>query len=409
MLIDRVYPGASIQETHRTASIARNRDFWRLWFVGLVLFVVRWLELLAMAVFVYRQTDSPFLVALLTMLRLVPMSLFGAFLGAAADRVERHLALIAMVSLQLVTSFVLLLLAYSDQLAVWHLAVASFLNGIGWTADNPVRRVMVGEVVGVEAMGTAMSVDVGTNNASRMFGPTAGGLLLAGFGMLGVFSVTVVLSLTALTAAVSISSRKSMRPAMAATALTGIVEGLWFVRRNPRLIGVLTITVVYNLFGWPFTSMIPVIGQDHLHLGAEGVGFLASTDGLGALCGAIALALFARSEHYARIYVGGVAVYLVALIGFALAPNLPFAIGALVLTGIASAAFSIMQATLVYRSAPPELRSRMLGVLSVCIGVGPIGFLHLGWLADSIGAQFATAVIGLEGLLALILTRRFWR
>jgi len=39
----------------------------------------------------------------------------------------------------------------------------------------------------------------------------------------------------------------------------------------------------------------------------------------------------------------------------------------------------------------------------------PIGFLHLGWLADSIGAQSATAVIGLEGLLALLLTRRFWR
>lgn len=391
------------------ALLLRNRDFWRLWFVGLVLFVIRWLELLAMAVFVYQRTDSPFLVALLTMLRLVPMSLFGVFLGAAADRVRKHLALIAMVSAQLLTSFVLLLLAYSGQLAVWHLAVASFMNGIGWTADNPVRRVMIGEVVGLEAMGTAMSVDVGTNNASRMLGPTAGGLLLAGFGMVGVFAVSVILSLMALAAALTISRRSIAHPAMAGTALAGIIEGLSFVRRNPHLIGALIVTIVYNLFGWPFTSMVPVIGQDHLHLGAEGVGFLASTDGLGALCGAIALALFARAEHYARLYVGGVASYLVALIGFALAPNVPLATGALVLTGIASAAFSIMQATIVYRSAPPELRSRMLGVLSVCIGVGPIGFLHLGWLADAIGAQLATAVIGLEGLLVLLLTRRFWR
>ena len=46
--------------------------------------------------------------------------------------------------------------------------------------DNPVRRVMMGEVVGRERMGTAMSLDVGANNASRMVGPAVGGLLLAG-------------------------------------------------------------------------------------------------------------------------------------------------------------------------------------------------------------------------------------
>jgi hypothetical protein len=51
----------------------------------------------------------------------------------------------------------------------------------------------------------------------------------------------------------------------------------------------------------------------------------------------------------------------------------------------------------------------MYGVLSVCIGVGPLGFLCLGLLADVIGAPTATALTGLLGLLALGLTRRWWR
>ena len=68
-----------------------------------------------------------------------------------------------------------------------------------------------------------------------------------------------------------------------------------------------------------------------------------------------------------------------------------------------------MQATLVYLSAPPEMRSRMLGVLSVCIGIGPIGFVALGMLADAIGAPWATAASGVTGLLVLLLTRRLWR
>ncbi|MGH7125506.1 MAG: MFS transporter [Stellaceae bacterium] len=387
-----------------------NRDFWRLWLVGLILFVVRWLEMLAMAVFVYQRTGSPFLVALLTMLRLLPMSLFGAFIGAAADRLERHRALTLMVLTQTGTSLILLVLAQSDQLRVWHLAVACFVNGIGWTADNPVRRVMIGEAVGLDAMGTAMAIDVGTNNASRMLGPTAGGLLLAGFGMNGVFTLSVALSLLAMTASLTIRYHgPAQRSPTTGSALADIVEGLSFVRRDGRLVGVLVITVIYNLFGWPFTSMIPVIGHDDLHLGAEGIGLLASTDGVGALSGAVVLALFARPENYRWLYVGGVAFYLMTLIGFALAPDVPSAALALVATGLGSAAFSIMQATLVYRSVPAELRSRMLGVLSVCIGVGPIGFIHLGWLADLFGAQTATAVIGIEGLLALLLSRSLWR
>jgi len=171
----------------------------------------------------------------------------------------------------------------------------------------------------------------------------------------------------------------------------------------------MVVTVIYNTFGWPFTSMIPVIGQDNLGLGAAGIGVLASMDGIGAFCGAIVIALFARPRHFARLYIGGVAIYLVMGPVFALASYPALAGFVLLLMGLANAGFSIMQATLVYLAAPPEMRSRVYGVLSVCIGVGMIGFLHLGWLAGLIGAAGAIVTIGVEGLAALLLTRRWWR
>jgi predicted MFS family arabinose efflux permease len=155
--------------------------------------------------------------------------------------------------------------------------------------------------------------------------------------------------------------------------------------------------------------MIPVIGQDNLHLGARGIGVLASMDGIGAFCGALLIALYVRPAHYARIYIGGVAVYLAMLIVFALVPNVPLAGAALLCTGVSNAAFSVMQATLIYLAAPAEMRSRMYGVLSLCIGTGPIGFLGLGMLAEAIGAPWATAITGTLGFLALAATRRWWR
>jgi hypothetical protein len=144
----------------RPAWLIDSADFWRLWFVGLVVFVVRWVETVAVGVFVYQQTGSPFIVAMMTMLRLLPMGLFGAFLGAIAERMERRTTLIVVVLSMVITSLTLATLAHLHLLAVWHLALASFINGIGWATDNPVRRVMIGEAVGASQMGTAMSVDI---------------------------------------------------------------------------------------------------------------------------------------------------------------------------------------------------------------------------------------------------------
>src|SRR5580698_10854920 len=216
----KVPSGANAPARATTPSPARERpmprlllagcpDFWRLWSVGLVVFTVRWLETVAVGVFVYQHSRSAFLVAMMTMLRLLPMGLLGAFIGAWAEKIERRITLIVVVILMLTTSTSLALLAHSDHLATWHLAVASFLNGLGWATDNPVRRVMIGEVVGARQMSLAMSIDVGTNNASRMLGPTVGGLLLASVGIGGAFSLSVALYIFAVLAALGLRYRNA--------------------------------------------------------------------------------------------------------------------------------------------------------------------------------------------------------
>ena len=383
-------------------------DFRRLWFVGFVVFAVRWLEMLAVAVFAYQRTGSPFIVAMLTMLRMLPMALLGALVGAMAERFERRTALILVVMSMLLTSLILAFLAWTDALAVWHVALASFFNGFAWTTDNPVRRTMIGEVVGPERMSAAMSIDVGANNASRMLGPIVGGVLLATVGIGGAFAVSVACYFLAVVAAMRVHQRNSVVPLMAASVFERMIEGFMVVRRDRRLIGTMTITVIANIFGWPCTTMIPVIGQDNLGLGAAGVGVLASMDGVGAFCGAVAIALYARPLHFAWLFVGGAAAYMAVMPIFALAPYPLLAGPVLLLTGLANSGFSIMQATLVYTSSPPEMRSHVFGVLSVCIGIGMIGFIHIGWLAGMIGASWATVITGSEGLLALLLTRRLW-
>jgi predicted MFS family arabinose efflux permease len=267
---------------------------------------------------------------------------------------------------------------------------------------------MIGDVAGPDRMSSAMSFDAVSNNASRIVGPMLGGLLLAHYGIAAAFWLSVALYTASAVAAFQMRVRTGSGTAHSGSFFRSIREGLAWLRRDRRMIGVFTITVIFNLFAWPFTSMIPVIGTDYLHLGPKGVGLLASFEGIGGLIGAIIVATLARPDWYGRIYVGAVSLYLVAVVGFATAPVAPVAALSLFMAGLVGAGFAVMQATLVYRAAPVEMRARLLGVLSVCIGAGPIGFLYLGFLAEMLTPRVAVVALSAQGMLAMLLTRRYW-
>jgi len=390
-------------------SVFRLADYRRLWLVGTVSSVVRWLDTLAMAVFAYQATGSAFVVAMLTMLRMLPMAALGLVFGAVGERVERRLLLLFVLVAMALTSTVLAALAWAGQLAVWHLAVASLLNGMAWASDSTVRRFLIGEVVGAARLSSAMSLDIGAGNAARLLGPVLGGSLLAIAGIEGAFALGALLYLPPIVAARHLAYRNPHVTRGGPALLARIAGGFGVVRRDPRLLGTMVVTVIFNLWGWPATSMVPVIGADQLGLSPPMIGLLAGMDGLGALASAAALAMLLRPGGYRATYVGGTVLYLVATVAFALSPEPVSAAVALLVTGAASSCFGVMQSTLVYVLAPPEARSRVFGVLAVCIGSAPLGFLNLGLLADWIGAPYATALIGIEGLLAILLTRRWWR
>lgn len=389
--------------------LLRNADFVRLWLIGGAAFVVRWLEMLAVGLYAYQITSSAFVVAMLSMLRLLPMGLFGALLGVLSDRIERRRALVAIVIVSMAGTGSLALLASLDALEVWHLALASFVNGVCWAADNPVRRMVIGEVVGPERMSRAMAIDAGTNNASRIGGPLLSGALLGQFGIAAVFWLGVVLYLPSLWAALGIGFRSRASARRVEPILASLVQGFVWLRGDRRVMGVFLVTIFFNVFGWPSSSMIPVIGTDYMRLDPQGVGMMASADGLGGLIGALLVGTLVRQAWQGRVYAAAVGIYFTTLMAFAYAPN--GIAGALVLlcTGTLGASFAIMQSTLVYRYTPSEMRARLLGLLSMCIGTSPLGFFYLGWLAEVLGPRDGVVALSAQGALVMLLTYRWWR
>ena len=390
-------------------AVHQDPQVFRLLAAGVFGALVRWFEILAFGILTWQQTGSAFWVASMTMLRILPMGLFGVPFGALAARIRRRTGLLVTQVVLFATSVVLMALAIADALEVWHLAVGSFINGTAWAGDNPLRRGLIGDLAGAERMPRAMAFEALANSACRLLGPALGGVLLAGGGTPAVFAVTSLLYLAAFGVLLGLADPPP-RPASAPSGIGEVLAGGFrATRESPRLAATLWITLVFNIFAWPVLSMIPVIGQQRLGLGTEAVGLLASMDGVGSFAGAAVLMLVARRSWHGRLYVGGVAVYLAGLAAFALSPHALLAAAALLLVGLGHSGFSTMQAALVYTSAPAERRSEAMGLLSMCIGLGPIGFISVGWLAARVGAPAAALSCSLAGLFCLAVSWRLWR
>ena len=389
-----------------------NPRFLVVWVVGGLTGIVRWLQLLVLGIYTFQITESPLLVSLVPMLWMLPLALCGPFVGVVADRVSRRALLVVSLVLALAVSVVMAIASSAAALGFAWIAVASLLSGVFWATDMPVRRRLLGDLSDGD-LAAAMSLDSATTNATRMAGPVLGGVVLQTFHLSGVFLLSAAVFAACLVAIALTPVPGAGRPAQSTHFLRELISGIRFVVGDARLRWVFGITIVFNIFGFPFTSMIPVIGSGQLGLDPAMVGLLGSTEGLGAFIGAVIIAVAVRPCAFAPLFVWGTTAYLafvgclgtVSLFVAGPLPSFLAAAGVLCVIGLAGACFSAMQGTLSYLNALPEYRSRVLGVLTLCIGTGPIGFLHVGWLAETFGAPVALIVTASEGLLALVVLR----
>ena len=388
--------------------LLRNREFRLIWLIGAATNTLRWLEILAVGVVVFDLTGSPFQVAFMVILRFAPMALIGAFTGVVAERFNRRLFQILSLGFMMTTSIVLTVLVFGGYLNLWVIGISVVLNGLFWTTDNPIRRTLLGEVVQPAQIGIAMSLDTVTNSTTRFLGPLVGGIFLEFAGLEGVFLVGAIFYASALGLALLVHAVPDQQNPGHGSVFSFLTDGIKVLQTNRVLVGVLAITVIYNLWAFPFVSMIPVIGKDVLGLSPLPVGLLVSAEGAGTLIGALLVLLTRSVAHYRRLYTFGLSVSLVmALIYSQMGAFVPSGVF-LVLEGIGAGFFAAMQAALVLLNTPPEMRSRMMGLLSVCVGLCALGFLHIGLLADWVGAQNAVLICTAEGLVALILVCLTW-
>ena len=380
-----------------------------MWAIGALCGVARWLEFVAIAIFAYELTHSPELVALLAVLRMLPYVLLGFGMGALADTVDRKPLLVGSMLLMALVSAAMALLTFTGTADYTMVAAATMASGAFWTTDMPVRRRLLVDAVAQNRIAAALGFDNSTMYATRALGPLIGGTTYQFLGIEGIYALIAASYLVCLKLGTRVTVASCAAPmARAAGSRLRTLLPPRELLADRRFRVIMGVTLVYNLWCFPFVAMVPVIAQKDFALAPIFVGAMSACDGLGGTFGALIVATLAVERTLFRFYYFGTLGFLLLVIGLSLHLTVATAIAVLLMLGLASASFSATQYALIYVIAPPDMRGRATGILSLFIGSAMFGHYHAGLLFEKLGSVAAMRVMAIEGAMAMLALAVLW-
>ena len=359
--------------------------------------------MLVLSLLIFQTTGSPFQLLLVLVFNNLPRPVLSLLFGTVADRFSRQRVMVLAQSTNVVISEAVLMLIIAGLVAPWQLYLALVLQGVTKALEDPSRRTSILDIVGEGRVVNALSLDQMGNTAGKIAGPFLAGLLVETLGFPDAYTFVVVGHLAALGFLARVRVPPRQVPAQREPLWRSLGVSFRYALGNPLLLGMLYITIIMNGLAFPAQQLIPDIGVNNLGVGETLIGLLVAAEGVGQLVGAALMASSRNLRYHGRVFVIGSILVLVIAILWSLSPWYGLTFALLTIGGMGQAGFGTMQSSITLLSAPAELRGRMIGLMSFCIGVGtPLGGLEMGLLAARFSSQWAISINALAGLALLI-------
>ncbi len=364
-------------------------------------------EAIVLGWFVLTLTDSPFLVGLAVSTR-IAANFLAVFAGALADRMRRQLLLASVQLIVGLVSLVMVFLILSENLQTWHIFALTLAGGLVRVFQMPAAQSLAADTLSQERLGNGLALTNAAMNLSTIIGPLLGGWLFQAYGPQGAYLLTASLNFLAGACALLVRTAGPAKQDQRQSVIQTMLEGLRYVKGEQVLWAALALAAIINLTGFPFhTTLMPIFARDVLNTGPAGLGTLVSTFGIGALIGSMILAALPNLKHPGWLLILTVMVWHGSMVAFSLSTTFTMSLMILLISGMAFSSTLVLIMSVLFRTAPPEFRGRIMGLRVLAIYAHSFGSLHSGAWATLIGAPWAANVnaalgIGLTGLLALL-------
>jgi MFS family permease len=373
----------------------RHRNF-RLFYGGFVVSLLGgWMQRVAFSWLVLDMTDSAFYVGLVDAVSMLPILVFTLYAGVLADRFSKRNVVVVTQSAAMALTLILTFLVFAGLIELWHLIVLAVLIGLTHAFDIPARHALMVDLVGKDDLTNAIALNSSAFNATRVVGPAIAGVIIGAVGVGLCFLLNGVTYLAVIAALVVMKLPKFQASSARTSAWKDIREGFRYITDDVRSRTMVANIAVLSVFGLPAFVLMPLMARDVLGQGAESYGWMMSAVGLGALAGALGLAVFGHQLPRGRLLSWAAAAFGVLIVLFAASRSLVLTLAILVLLGFAMIIMTALTNTLLQTIAPDELRGRVVSFYAwAFLGLGPFGALQAGSVAERLGTPWALAIGG---------------
>ena len=378
--------------------------FRRLWASPLAIAAAQGMERTATAWLTLEAGGGAFAIGLTFAARMLPSLLFGLAAGTIADRGDRARQLLTVAGVSLLLMVIFGWLVGTGGLHVWQVVAFSFAAGCVQVFDTPARQALVLDTVDREVAARALALNALGARIVIALGAFLAGLLIPLVGVGRCYWVVALLYGVVAMLAATLRVPPAQRGSTVRPPFRQAFRDAARLIVDVPVVRVLIISgLVCEIFAFSHSSALPLLAQDVLAAGSEGLGTLNAAVAIGgALSVAILTMLPARQARQPLL--GSIFLaYGLSLLSLGVTRNLATAAAVLVITGMCAGAFDVLQQTLIQMAVPNEQRGRAVGIWVLGLGSAPIGHVEMGLLVGALGASGALLINGSLTIIAAVL------
>ena len=338
-------------------------------------------------------TGSATVLAMATMMWVIPQVFLGPIVGAYVDRLNRRVVMIVADGLIALVALWLAYLFWTDTMQVWHVYAALLVRAIGglfhWSTMQASTSLMVPD----EHLTRVAGLNQTMQGALNVIGPPLGALLLALLPFEGIMLMDVGTAMLAILPLFFVvipqperTATKSEKPSL----WSDVREGLRYVWGWPGLLAILIMATMLNFVVNPAFSLMPLLVTEHFNGDAPQLAWLEASWGVGLVLGGLLLSAWGGFRR--RVYTSLMGLIIqglgIMLVGLSPANALWLAVAGMFVAGSMNALvngplFSVLQATVA-----PEMQGRVFTVVaSMSSAAFPLSLAVAGPVADAIGLR----------------------
>ncbi len=342
-------------------------------------------------------TDSAVMVGLVAFGYGLPLLLVSPFSGLVADRHKRQVIVQASLTIAVLSSALLALLAATDNARSEFILLTSVILGSSFAVYAPARMAILPNLVPDEMIFNASALSYSGTRLMGFFGPVLAGFLLDLTDI--AFTLTVQAGIFAVGAflyhkAAHFLPAPKQKRQDAYGILQGMSQVIGYLREDRALFALVLLALVFVPVGMPYQKLMPIFVDRALNEGPALLGLLVGSASMGSALSGIAVALIGDIYPKGWAILVFSALFGLGMIIFAFMSEPLIALVLVFVIGVFSGIFLTLINALLVMHIRDELRGRMMSVWGMVWGLIPISALIGGTVAEFFGISIVMAAAG---------------